>query len=274
MQLANVKRGILSIIFMFGLLVMSVPNSFAHFGMLIPSEDIVEEQKHAGLNIKVMFAHPFEGVSMNMEKPVQFGVMLDGKKEDLIESLKPYEVKLYADKESFKGWQANYKIKHPGDYSFYVEPAPYWEPAEDCYIVHYTKVIVDAFGKEEGWDEEIGLKTEIVPLTRPFGIYAGNVFQGIVKVQGEPVPFSEVEIEHYNEKGTYSAPKGSFVTQVVKCDENGVFTYAIPKAGWWGFAALNEDDKTIKYGDEEKSIEIGAVLWLKAYEIITNNKNN
>ncbi|MCK5014003.1 MAG: DUF4198 domain-containing protein, partial [Candidatus Omnitrophica bacterium] len=121
------------------------------------------------------------------------------------------------------------------------------------------------------WDDEIGLKTEIVPLTRPFGIYAGNVFQGIVKVNGKPAPFSEVEVEHYNEKGIYSAPKGSFVTQVVKCDGNGVFTYAVPKAGWWGFAALNEDDKTIKHGEEEKSIEIGAVLWIKAREIITNN---
>jgi len=47
----------------------------------------------------------------------------------------------------------------PGDYQFYVEPAPYREPAEDSYIVHYTKVIVNGFGKEEAWDREIGLKT-------------------------------------------------------------------------------------------------------------------
>ena len=239
----------------------------AHFGMVIPSEDIVEEQSESDLNIKVMFAHPFEGVSMNMEKPVQFGVMVDGKKEDLLAGLKAYKLKMYSDKEAFKAWQADYKIKRPGTYQFYVEPAPYWEPAEDCYIIHYTKVIVDAFGKEEGWGEAIGLKTEIVPLTRPFGIYAGNVFQGIVKLNGKPVPFSEVEVEHYNEKGRYRAPKGSFVTQAVKADGNGVFTYAIPQAGWWGFAALNEDDETIKLGDEEKPVEIGAVLWLNASEM-------
>ena len=274
MQLKNVKHWVLSITLVLVLLAFSAQNSFAHFGMVIPSEDIVENQKDTDLNIKVMFAHPFEGVSMNMEKPAEFGVYVDGKKQDLIENLKPLDFKLHSDKETFKGWQTSYKITRPGDYIFYVEPKPYWEPAEDCYIIHYTKVIVDAFGKEEGWDEEIGLKTEIVPLTRPFGIYAGNIFQGIVKVNGKPAPFSEVEIEHYNEKGAFSAPKGSFVTQVVKCDANGVFTYAIPNAGWWGFAALNEDDKTIKYGDEEKSIEIGAVLWLKAYEIITNKKNN
>lgn len=242
-------------------------NGYAHFGMVIPSEDIVENQKESNLGIKVMFAHPFEGASMDMEKPAFFGVYVDGKKENLLDTLKPLDIRLYSDEKPFMAWQAKYRIKRPGDYIFYVEPKPYWEPAEDCYIIHYTKVIVDAFGKEEGWDEEVGLKTEIVPLTRPFGIYSGNVFQGVVKVNGKPVPFSEVEIEHFNEKGIYSAPKGSFVTQVVKCDENGVFTYAIPKAGWWGFAALNEDEKTIKHGDEEKSIEIGAVLWIKAYEM-------
>lgn len=69
-----------------------------------------------------------------------------------------------------------------------MEPQPYWEPAEDCYIVHYTKAYVAAFGEEEGWDEPAGLKTEIVPLTRPFGNYAGNVFQGQVLLNGKPVP--------------------------------------------------------------------------------------
>ncbi|MCK5014002.1 MAG: DUF4198 domain-containing protein, partial [Candidatus Omnitrophica bacterium] len=109
---SKVKVGFLvSLIFSVSLLLQT--SARAHFGMVIPSEDIVEDQKDADLNIKVMFAHPFEGVSMNMEKPVQFGVMVDGKKEDLLESLKPYEVKLYSDKESFKGWRVNYKIKRP-----------------------------------------------------------------------------------------------------------------------------------------------------------------
>ena len=35
---------------------------------------------------------------------------------------------------------------------FYMEPKPYWEPAEDCFIIHYTKTVVTAFGDDEGWD--------------------------------------------------------------------------------------------------------------------------
>ena len=103
-------------------------------------------------------------------------------------------------------------------------------------------------------DEEIGLKTEIVPLSKPFGLYAGNVFQGIVKLDGRPVPYAEVEVEYYNKAGKYTAPTDYMVTQTIKADGNGVFTYAAPKAGWWGFAALNTSDTTKKYKGEESGI--------------------
>ena len=150
---------------------------------------------------------------------------------------------------------------------FYMEPKPYWEPAEDCFIVHHTKTVVTAFGDDEGWDEEIGLKTEIVPLSKPFGLYAGNVFQGIVKLDGKAVPYAEVEIEYYNKDGKLKAPTDYMVTQTIKADQNGVFTYAAPKAGWWGFAALNPSDKKMKYNGKEKDVELGAVIWVKFHDM-------
>ncbi|MDP8234724.1 MAG: DUF4198 domain-containing protein [Candidatus Saelkia tenebricola] len=240
---------------------------FAHFGMIIPATDIVESQKEADLNLKVMFAHPFQGSTMNMEKPVQFGVYFDGEKEDLMPLLKSIGVKNYNDPESHQAWGADFKIKRPGDYIFYLQPQAYWEPAEDKFIVHYTKVVVNAFGKEKGWGDELGLKTEIVPLTRPYGVYKGNLFQGQVKVSGKPVPFCEVEVEYYNQNGESKAPKEVFVTQVMLCDENGIFSYSFPKEGWWGFSALNEDENKLEYEGEEKSVEIGAVIWLRVYEM-------
>ena len=108
-----------------------------------------------------------------------------------------------------------------------MDPEPYWEPAEDAFIVHYTKVVVPAFGDEEGWDKEVGQKIEIVPLTRPFGLYAGNVFQGIVMLDGKSMPYAEVEIEFYNRDEKAEAPTEYMVTQAVKTDRNGVFTYAV-----------------------------------------------
>ena len=148
-----------------------------------------------------------------------------------------------------------------------MEPQPYWEAGEDCYIVHYTKVVVAAFGDDEGWEEEIGLKTEIIPLSRPYGLYAGNIFQGIIKLDGKPAPFAEVEIEHYNKDGKYTAPTDYMITQTIRADANGVFTYAAPRAGWWGFAALSTSDTKKDHSGEKKDVELGAIIWVHFHEM-------
>jgi len=238
----------------------------AHFQMVIPSDDMVKQGESRMLNLEVKFWHPFEGIGMPMVKPTEFGVMINGKKTDLLSQLKPIQ-KTDVSGKSFDAFSLDYAMRRPGDHIFYTEPAPYWEPAEESFIIHYTKVVVNGFGLEEGWDEELGLKTEIVPLTRPYGLYTGNVFQGIVKVNGKAVPYSEVEVEYYNEDGSLTASADPLITQVVKADGNGVFTYAIPKAGWWAFAALNKDEKTMRFEGKDYPIEIGAVFWVKAQDM-------
>ncbi len=245
-----------------GLLWLSIENAAsAHFQMIIPSDDMVNRNDNRKISLNVMFWHPFEGFGMDMAAPVQFGVFVRGRKIDLRGSLKAVKMK---DRDGERdAHRAIYSLKNPGDHIFYVEPKPYWEASEESFIVHYTKVIVNAFGLQEGWDEEVGLKTEIIPLTRPYGLYAGNVFQGIVKVNGKPSPFAVVEVEYYNKDGKISAAEDPLITQVIKTDANGVFTYGIPKSGWWGFAALNESDKKMKHNGKYYPVEIGAVLWIK-----------
>jgi len=235
--------------------------AIAHFGMIIPSDDIVTNEDASTITLDIQFIHPMEGHFMDMEKPQACDVLIRDKKASILTLLKENKVNGHTT------WQAKYKIQRPGDHIFYVEPKPYWEPAEDCFIIHYTKVIVNALGMEDAWDKELGLKTEIIPLTRPYGLWTGNIFQGIVKVDGKPAPYSKVEVEYYNKANDVKAPTDSHITQIVKADANGVFCYAIPKAGWWGFAALNEDEKKIKKDGVLKSIEIGAVIWVKAIDM-------
>jgi len=245
-----------------------VASASAHFGALIPSDDIISQEDSKIITVEVKFVHPMEGDYMEMEKPEKFGVIIRGANVDLLGTLKAKKGRWASQTKDFTYWRTTYKIKRPGDYTFYVEPTPYWEPAEDCYIIHYTKICVNALGLEEGWDDEIGLETEIVPLTRPYGLWTGNLFTGVVKVKGKPVPYAEVEIEYYNKDGTIKPPADPYVTQVVKADKNGVFTYAMPKAGWWAFAALNEASWTIKRPDgEDKSVEIGAVYWVRTRDM-------
>ncbi len=125
---------------------------------------------------------------------------------------------------------------------------------------------MNAFGLEKGWDQPVGLETEIIPFTRPYGLWTGNLFTGQVFLKGNPVPFAEVEVEYLNETpgNTHVVlpSAGPYVTQVVRADQNGVFSYAMPKAGWWGFSALNQADWTLTRDGQEKGVEIGAVYWV------------
>jgi cobalt/nickel transport protein len=235
--------------------------ALAHFGMIIPSDQMIMQGDDKNVTIDLLFWHPFEGQGMNLEKPAAFGVVAGGKTTDLLGTLKEKKFK------EFTTWETSYKVARPGLSVFYMEPKPYWEPAEDCFIVHYTKTYVAAFGDDEGWDEPIGLKTEILPVSKPFGLYAGNVFQGQVLLNGKPVPGAEVEIEFYNGGEEGHAPSDFMVTQTIKADPNGIFTYAAPKVGWWGFAALSTDDKQLKQDGQDKDVEIGAVVWVQFHDM-------
>ena len=228
----------------------------AHFGMLIPSDTMVMQADNRTVTVTLSFSHPMEMIGMELDRPSAFGVTANGRSQDLLARLEPTKVMGHT------AWRADYPIKRPGVYMFHMESRPYWEPAEDCFIVHLTKTVVTAFGDDEGWDAELGLKTEIVPMAKPYGLYAGNVFQGIVKMDGQPIPYAVVEVEYYNQDQKAHAPTDTMITQTIKADGNGVFTYATPTSGWWGFAALNTADYTISHDGENKNVEMGAVIWV------------
>jgi cobalt/nickel transport protein len=243
-------------LFSFFYLLTNVHSGMAHFGMLIPSEPVISASTRT-VQLKLSFSHPFEKVGMDLIRPAQFYVMKDGAKTDLLHGLK--EIKIM----DHQGWQNDFTPKRPGVYQFVMEPTPYWEPSEDLSIIHYTKVIIPAFASEDGWDKPVGLATEIVPLLRPFGNYAGNTFVGQVLVGGKAMGGAEVEVELYNKDQLITAASDYHITQVIRTDPNGIFSFTCPQSGWWGFAALSEADYTLKNPKgEEKGVELGAVLWI------------
>ena len=225
----------------------------AHFLTVISNSDIIQDKNNSNLKLETMFIHPFEQTGMTMEKP--FGVFLENENNALkLEETKKFE---------HKAWNASYKIKRPGVYKFYVKPQAYYEPSEEKFISHVPKIIVSAFGREDGWDKALGLKYEIIPLTKPFGLYSGNIFTGKVLHNSKPASNVEVEVELYNTFGL-KAPSDAHITQVVKTDENGIFSFVMNHKGWWGFAALIEEGEK-EYNGKKYPIENGALLWIKAY---------
>ena len=230
--------------------------AFAHYGMIIPSDPMLSQEDGRSVTLEVSFSHPFELAGMELVRPVSFTVTHDDETIDLLDDLQPATLM------EAPGFMLEHGLNRPGVYVFAMEPQPYWEPAEDSFIVHYTKTYVSAYGDDEGWDIMLGLRTEIEPLTRPFGIWEGNVFQGRVLLEGEPVPFAEVEVEYFNEELDATAPSDLMITQTIVADADGVFSYVTPSAGWWGFAALNTAPETISHDGQERAVELGAVIWV------------
>lgn len=236
---------------------LGVAPAGAHFQELIPSVDILTAESGNEVELSLTFTHPMEGGPvMAMGQPIRFGVIGPAGEADLRSTLAPRSI------DGARAFSASYRVERPGDHVFFVEPAPYWEPAEGVMIVHYTKVVVDAFGGGGRWDREVGFPVEITPLARPYGLWTGNQFRGIVEQDGKPVAFAEVEVEWRND-GTLTPPADAFVTQVVKTDASGVFSYVMPRAGWWGFAALLESETTMKNPDgKDVPVEAGALIWV------------
>lgn len=233
--------------------------SHAHFQEIIPDRDSLNQDNQQSLKFLLRFTHPMSrGPIMNMQKPRQLAVVNKQQRFDLLENLTEIN------QQGVSQWSFDYSVTEPGDHTFIVEPQPYWEAAEGKMIIHYSKVIVDGYGEYGYWDKANDLPVEIVPLSRPYSLWVGNAFSGIVKHLGQSVPFAEVEVEWRND-GSIQMPSESYITQVIKADANGTFHYVMPRAGWWGFAALIEADYQLQAPTgEQVPVELGGLIWVNA----------
>lgn len=257
------------------ILAITIPAS-AHFQMIYTPDAALN--KGGKIPLALIFTHPFEaGHTMDMGKPEQFfAVRSRGenapKKIDLLNTLKPITWTSLTN--SGKAWETTYSARG-GDHTFCLIPDPYWEEGDGFYIKQNTKVIINVGGEPGAWMEPVGIPTEIVPLCKPYDRWTGNVFQGRVLFNGKPVSGAEIEIEYLNHKplldkkafakeARATAPQDAFVLQTIFADENGIFTFGIPKAGWWGFAALDLDPD---YTHKGKKCSRDAVIWIKAVDM-------
>jgi len=246
--------------------------AFAHFQMIYTPESALE--KAQPIDLKLVFTHPFEaGHTMDMGMPEKFFVVRKGKKSDLLASLKPITWKSLTN--SGKAFETSYKLRGMGDNVFCLVPAPYFEKEEGCYIQQISKMIVNTGGFPTDWDAEIGLPAEIVPLDKPYVLWTGNVFRGIVKGGGKAIPFAEIEVAYLNhsplmdknafdDQSQVKAPQDAFVTMTIKADANGEFVFGIPRAGWWGFCALGVGPEKRHHG---KELSQDALIWVQARDM-------
>ncbi|WP_419903555.1 DUF4198 domain-containing protein [Kiloniella sp.] len=260
----------LSLMISMGVMIMAMaPTTVsAHFLEIIPSRPLITKSKQSTLAFDIRFTHPMEGAPlMDMEFPEQFGVQVTGIKYDLTSELQAIKIEGKQNPAKATSYKATHKVKRTGDYTYFLIPAPYWEAEERTMIIHYTKVLVNAYGLENGWETPVGLPVEIMPLSRPYGLWTNNLFSGQVLNNGKPEANAIIEVE-YRGQGKITTPGSPFITQVVRADKNGVFHYAMPKAGWWGFAALVDNGKLLPAPDGTNAqVEEGGLIWVHAQDM-------
>ncbi|NMM43073.1 DUF4198 domain-containing protein [Rhodospirillaceae bacterium KN72] len=248
---------------------VAITGAEAHFQLIYTENTQIEAA--GDVPVKLIFWHPFEnGHVMDMGQPIEFYAVHRGEKIDLMDTLKQTSFK--GAKNEAVAFDAVLPIKRSGDYVLVLNPAPYYEESEDIYIQQVTKAYLNRNELPTDWTEPQGLATEIVPLNKPTNVIAGSTFTGRVLAEGQPVAGAEIEIEYMAAEPDMAtnAPKeptagpmpGGSVVAI--SDDNGYFTFGIPKAGYWGFAALGSGPAKEHDG---KELSQDAVIWIRAYDI-------
>lgn len=249
----------------------------AHFQMLYVQDTALPRADN--LEFAIVFTHPFTGgPTMNMGEPRVFSHVSahGGDKIDLRKYLRPVQWQTRDNQASaYRATIPREVVRSLGDHVFVLEPEPYLEAEEGVYIQQFTKLVVNVGGVPGNWSEPQGLPVEIQPLNKPYANWTGGVFRAVVLADGKPVPFAEVEIEYVNhsvdiQKNSFGndeyvkPPQASFKSMSTYTDAQGIVTLGLPRAGWWGIAALNIGaTKTFK----GKPLSQDAVLWVQATDM-------
>lgn len=255
--------------------------AYAHFLVIYTPQTAL--LRASDLPFNLVFTHAFHASpTMEMARPQRFyAVRRPGDDEPAVETdLAPYleQVQWQTGDKTVSAWKAQVPrsaMRSLGDYQVVVEPEPYLEEAEDIYIQQFAKVMINVGGVPGNWSETLGLPAEIHALNKPYANWVGGTFRGIVLGNGAPVPFTQVEVEYLNhaldvqnnrfeEAGAISAPHPSLEAMVILTDANGEFAFSLPRAGWWGFAALKIGPVHEYKG---KPLSQDAILWVQATDI-------
>ncbi len=247
--------------------VLATP-AFAHYLTIYTPKSYLAEP--ATVPVGLMFWHPLgDGPIIDMATPREFYMVHNGRSTDLLPMLKP--VTFATASGSAAGFTAAVPMQGAGDYILTAVTEPYFDEIGGLYIQSIAKTYVNRGKLPSDWYIPVGLDTEIVPMMRPYNVFAGSTFTAIVLSGGEPVPGAEVEVAYLAAepdlatatagKPTVVAPEAGLVS--VFTDPNGYFTFGVPKTGWWSFTAIGiGPDRTFN----GKPMSQDASIWVHATE--------
>jgi cobalt/nickel transport protein len=242
------------------LLVLGIGASSAagHYHMLLPEQASVE--KGAGLLVRFQWGHPFEHQLFDAARPQSLVVLTpDGGKIDLTRELSD-EMTPAGEGETVRTFRLPYKPTQRGDHVFLLRAAPVWMEEEQEFFEDTVKAVLHVQA-QKGWDARLGEGFEMLPLTRPYGLQAGMVFQAQALVADKALAGALVEIERYNPQAPKELPADEQITHTAKTDPNGVVTCTLTEPGWWCVTAQRDGGKKDR-GGKDYPVKQRSTLWV------------
>ncbi len=264
-----------------GFLISAAP---AHYNMLLP--DTAMAKKGDKVGFVYQFGHPFEHELFDAPQPTLVVVRLpDGKAVDLTKKLEKFKKPGGVDGKEVTAFRFEFTPEQRGDYWFVLETPPIWMEESKEFYQDTVQVCLHV-QTQHGWDKlgpDIGGKQFqfqfqrpllMEPLTRPYGLLPGMVFQalaGEALIPGQPDLFAHprcfryhrVEIERFNPQRPKEIPPDELVTFQVKHDPKGVFTCTLTEPGWWCMTVQREADQPKKDSDgKNRTVYQRTTLWV------------
>jgi cobalt/nickel transport protein len=229
----------------------------AHYNMLFPDRPVVKRGEPA--NVMYQWGHPFEHQLFDAPVPHQFLVLgPDGQKADLLANLEKEQPA--ANGESPITYRCRFTPRLRGDYLFLLQTPPIWMEEDQEFLEDLVKVVLHV-QVQKGWDRVAGEPFELVPLTRPYGLEPGTVFQVQALAEGKPLAASQVEVEHYNPSPPRELPPDEQITRVVKTQPGGVATCTLTQPGWWCLTAQRDHGQR-EHNGKAYPVRQRATLWV------------
>lgn len=247
----------------------------AHYHILLP--DKASADRDAAVHFTLRFGHPFEHQMFATQKPISVVVVTpDGHAVGQSDKLERYETP-GANGKPAAAYRWTYTPGRRGDHVVFVRCEPVWMAEEMVFLEDTVKVVLHV-QTQNGWDAVVGGAMELVPLTRPYGVRGGTVFQ--VTVRQNPAldriergrlifPGSElqrrgktlVEVERYNSSPPKELPPDEFITRTARTDPSGVATVTLPEPGWWAITAITDGGMRVKDG-KSFPVKTRSTIWV------------
>ncbi len=232
----------------------------AHFNMLLPQTATAKKGETRILTYQ--WGHPFEHQLFDAPQPLSLIVLApDGKKTELTDKLA--KTTRMAESKNVTAYQLRFTPEQRGDYVFVMETPPIWMEEDGEFLQDTVKMVLHV-QTQKGWDTAGRDDFEFVPLTRPYGLRPGMVFQAQIsepkRRRGTHLG-TLVEIEHYNAAPPNKLPPDEHITRTVKTDPNGVATTTLTEPGWWCLTAAHSRGTRMREG-KEYPLRQRCTLWV------------